>query len=113
MLDYVWGHPAEVLLGAMTRREFAAITSETRYVQVGDGAGKSISLPAAVLRSAPIMIMVTAGVPPAEVLLEALQQVLARGANGELDIETQRIPLAGIEAAWEQDQQGKRFVVIP
>jgi len=47
------------------------------------------------------------------VLLDALQQVLARGASGELRIETQRTPLAAIEAAWEQDQQGKRFVVIP
>ena len=113
VLDYVWGHPAEVLLGTMTRREFAAITSETRYVQVGEGAGASISLPAAVLRSAPVTIMGTAGAPPTDVLRDALQQVLARGASGELHIETQRIPLAGIEAAWAQDQQGKRFVVIP
>jgi NADPH:quinone reductase-like Zn-dependent oxidoreductase len=113
VLDYVWGHPAEILLGAMTRSEFAAITSETRYVQVGEGAGASISLPAAVLRSAPITIMGTAGVPPADLLLDTLRQVLARGASGELHIETQRIPLASIEAAWEQDQQGKRFVVIP
>ena len=57
VLDYVWGHRAEVLLGTMTRHEFAAITSEIRYVQVGEGAGASISLPAAVLRSAPITIM--------------------------------------------------------
>jgi NADPH:quinone reductase-like Zn-dependent oxidoreductase len=113
VLDYVWGHPAEVLLGTMTRHEFAAITSETRYVQVGEAAGASISLPAAVLRSAPITIMGTAGVPPADVLVDALRQVLARGASGELHIETQRVPLAGIETAWEQDQQGKRFVVIP
>jgi hypothetical protein len=66
-----------------------------------------------VLRSAPITIMGTAGVPPADVLVDALRQVLARGASGELHIETQRVPLAGIETAWEQDQQGKRFVVIP
>ena len=113
VLDYVWGRPAEVLLGAMTRHEFAEITSETRYVQVGEGAGAKISLPAAVLRSAPITIMGTAGVPPADMLFDALQQVLAYGASGELQIETQRIPLTDIEAAWEQDQQGKRFVVIP
>ena len=113
VLDYVWGRPAEVLLGAMTRHEFAAITSETRYVQVGEEAGASISLPAAALRSAPITIMGTAGVPPADVLHDALQQVLARGARGELHIQTQRIPLAGIETAWKRDQQGERFVVIP
>lgn len=113
VLDYVWGHPAEVLLGAMTRKEFAAAGTETRYVQVGEGAGATISLPAAVLRSAPITIMGTAGIPPIEILGDALQKVMAHGASGELQIETQRIPLAEIETAWEQDQQGTRFVVIP
>ena len=113
VLDYIWGHPAEVLLGAMARKEFAAIESETRYLQVGEGAGASISLPAAVLRSAPITIMGTAGTPPIPTLVDAMQKVMAHGARGDLQIETQRIPLAEIEAAWEQDQQGKRFVVIP
>jgi len=113
VLDYIWGHPAEVLLSAMMRKEFAAVESETRYLQVGEGAGASISLPAAVLRSAPITIMGTAGTPPIPMLVDAMQKVLAHGASGELAIETQRIPLADIEAAWERDQQGKRFVVIP
>ena len=74
---------------------------------------RRISLPAAVLRSAAITIMGTAGIPPMEILVDALQKVMAHGASGELPIETQRIPLAEIETAWEQDQQGKRFVVIP
>jgi len=113
VIDYVWGKPAEAFLAAITRKEFAAIGSETRYVQVGESAGPAISLPAAVLRSTPLTIMGTAGMPPREVLADALKQVMAHAASGELQIETERIPLADIEAAWERDQRGRRFVIIP
>ena len=113
VLDYVWGQPAEAFFAATTRKEFAAIESETRYVQVGEGAGPTISLPAATLRSAPLTIMGTAGLPPRDILLDALQKVMAYGASGELRIDTERIPLADIEAAWQRDQRGQRFVIIP
>ncbi len=113
VIDYVWGQPAEAFLAAITRKEFAAIGSETRYVQVGESAGAIIRLPAAVLRSTPLTIMGTAGMPPREALADALQQVMAHAASGELQIETERIPLADIEAAWQREQHGSRFVVIP
>lgn len=113
VIDYVWGRPAEAFLNAVTRKEFAAIGSETRYVQVGESAGATISLPAAVLRSVPLTIMGTAGIPPREILFDALQQVMARAASGELQIETVRVPLAEIEDAWQRDQRGRRFIVFP
>ena len=109
----MWGQPAEAFLAAITRKEFAAIGSETRYVQVGESAGATISLPAAVLRSTPLTIMGTAGMPPREALVDAMQQVMANAASGGLQIETERIPLADIEAAWQRDQRGRRFVIIP
>jgi len=113
VIDYVWGQPAEAFLAAITRKEFAAIGSETRYVQVGESAGSTISLPAAVLRSTPLTIMGTAGMPPREALVDAMQQVMANAASEELQIETERIPLADVEAAWQREQQGRRFVIIP
>src|ERR1700683_134457 len=69
VIDYLWGPPTEALLDALTRNEFAAIGSETRLVQVGESAGAAISLPAAVLRSAPLTIMGTGGMPPPEILM--------------------------------------------
>src|SRR5271165_2748361 len=69
VIDYVWGSPAEAFLNAVTRKEFAAIGSEARYVQVGESAGATISLPAAVLRSVPLTIMGTAGIPPRDILI--------------------------------------------
>jgi NADPH:quinone reductase-like Zn-dependent oxidoreductase len=113
VIDYVWGAPAEAFLQAVTRKEFAAAESETRYVQVGESAGATISLAAAVLRSTPLTIMGTAGIPPVSMLVDAMQKVMAHAANGELRIETERVPLADIEAAWGREQKGRRFVLIP
>ena len=113
VIDYVWGSPAETFLAATTRKEFAAVTSETRFVQVGESAGPTISLPAAVLRSTALTILGTAGIPPRSVLVDALQQVMTHAASGELRIETERVPLADIESAWQRDQPRRRLVVIP
>jgi NADPH:quinone reductase-like Zn-dependent oxidoreductase len=113
VIDYVWGHPAEAFLAAITKKEFAVITSEIRFVQVGESAGPTISLPAAVLRSTALTILGTAGIPPRNVLVDALQRVMAHAASGELRIETERVPLADIENAWQRDQERRRLVVIP
>ena len=113
VIDYVWGAPAEAFLKAITRNQFAAAEAETRYVQVGESAGASITLPAAVLRSTPITIMGTAGIPSREVMVDAMEKVMAHAASGELAIETERVPLAEIEDAWSRDPRGKRFVMVP
>jgi NADPH2:quinone reductase len=113
VIDYVWGRPMETLLAAITKSEFAVVTKETRLVQVGESAGPTIALPAAVLRSTALTILGTAGIPPREVLVDAMQQVMARAARGELQIETERVPLADIEGAWQRQESGRRIVVIP
>ncbi len=113
VIDYVWGKPAEAFFAAITRKEFAAIESETRYVQAGEGAAPTVALSAAVLRSTRVTIMGTAGMPPREMLLDAMQKVMTHAASGELKIETERVPLSDIEAAWKREQRGGRFVIIP
>ncbi len=112
VIDYVWGRPAEAFLAAITRREFAAVKSETRFVQVGESAAPTVTLPAAVLRSTALTILGTAGIPPRDILLEAFQQVMAHAAKGELQIDTERIPLAEVENAWQRDQAGRRLVIV-
>jgi len=111
VLDYVWGLPAEVLLAAITRREFAVIQSETRFVQAGESAAPTITLPAAVLRSTALTLLGTAGIPSRDVLVQAFQQVMAYAAKGDLHIDTERVPLADIENAWQRDQPGCRLVI--
>jgi NADPH2:quinone reductase len=113
VIDYVWGPPIEAFLAAITKKEFAVIRSEVRLVQVGESAGPTVSLAAAALRSTALTILGTAGIPPRDVLTEALQQVMAHAARGDLRIETEPVPLVDIENAWQRDQQGHRLVVTP
>lgn len=112
VIDYVWGEPAQAFLAAITRKEFSAIQSEIRFVQAGESAAPTISLPAAALRSTALTLMGTAGIPPREVLAQAFQQVMAYAANGELQIDTETIPLADIENAWRRNQSGRRIVLM-
>jgi NADPH:quinone reductase-like Zn-dependent oxidoreductase len=113
IIDYLWGRPTEALLAAITRKEFAVVKSEIRLVQVGESAGATISLPAAVLRSAPLTIMGTAGIPSPDILMDAFHQVMTRTARGELRIDVEQIPLAQVESAWQRDGRGRRIVLIP
>lgn len=113
VLDYLWGHPTEALLKAITGEEFAIGESETRLVEAGESAGPTITLPAAVLRSTALTIRGTGGVPPWEILIDAFQQVMNSVARGTLSIETERVPLAEIESAWERDAHARRLVMIP
>jgi NADPH:quinone reductase-like Zn-dependent oxidoreductase len=98
ILDYVWGAPTEAL------------------VQVGEGAGATVSLAAATLRSSRLEILGagTGSAPTApETWLDAMRQLLDRVAQGILRIDTERVPLADVETAWDRDQQGRRFVIVP
>jgi NADPH2:quinone reductase len=114
ILDYLWGEPTEALLAVISKSEFAVAGKETRLVQVGESAGATIKLPAAVLRSTAVTILGTAGMPPREVLFDAMKQVLQRGARGELRIETDRVAMAEIESVWKRAAQaGRRVVMVP
>jgi len=114
IIDYLWGRPMETLLAAITKPEFAEIKKETRLVQAGESAGPTISLPAAVLRSTALTILGTVGIPSREILVDAMHQILSRGARGQLRIETERVPLADIESVWQHAaHSGRRIVVIP
>src|ERR1700690_72846 len=110
IIDYLWGPPTEALLAALTRAEFAVAGSETRFIEVGESAGPTIALPAAVLRSAAVSILGTAGIPPWEVLTDAFRQVMDHAASGRLRVDTERVPLAGIESAGGREVPGRRLV---
>ena len=113
VIDYLWGRPTEALLSATTSTEFGAAGSPTRLVEVGESAGPTITLPAAVLRSTTLTILGTAGIPPWDVLTDAFHQVMDLAVHGKLRIETERVFLADIAEVWDGNPQGRRLVVMP
>lgn len=112
ILDYLWGHPTELLLSALTRAEFSMKAGGPRLIPIGESAGPAISLPAAALRSAGLAIL-GGGFPPMNILMDAFNQAMARAASGELRIDTERVPLADVEQAWRRTAPGRRLVLIP
>ena len=115
IIDYLWGRPTELLLDAVTRRDFSAGSSAMRLVQVGESAGPSISLPAAALRSSRLEILGagSGSAPPPEMWAVALREMLSRAGAGELSVATRLVALRDIENEWERDQRGCRFVIVP
>ncbi len=117
VIDYVWGRPAELVLDAISGHDLNAAAHRTRYVQVGNMAGQTINLKAGILRSTAIELYgVGGGSVPKEVMqkvpTEILPKLVELVATGVIKIETEAVPLADVEAAWERgDKDGKRIVI--
>ncbi len=61
ILDYLWGHPTEVLVNALTGHDVTAESDTLRLIEIGEMAGPTISLPAAALRSSGMEIYGSGG----------------------------------------------------
>jgi NADPH:quinone reductase-like Zn-dependent oxidoreductase len=111
VIDYLWGRPTELLLEAFGRGFRATATHRTRLVEVGESAGKTISLPGAVLRSIDLTMMGSGfGAARMETILAAIPQLFARAAAGTLKISVDAVPLAEVESAWNRAEKGRRIV---
>jgi NADPH:quinone reductase-like Zn-dependent oxidoreductase len=112
VLDFLWGHPTEVLLRALTPVSFA-FSRPTRIVQVGQSAGATATLPAESLRTSGVEIYGAAKGFDAETIGQAYGQIVEWARSGELTFDLERVPLHDIESAWQRtDLRGRRLVVI-
>ncbi len=116
ILDYLWGHPTEILLDALTGHDVMAESSSIRLIEIGEAVGPRISLSAAALRSSGLEIYGSGGGGsiPRTAIFETFPKVLALAAEGKLHIDIESIPLADVESAWQRnDLPGRRIVFIP
>lgn len=119
VLDYLWGSPAEQTLRALANDDLAASFHRTRFVQIGESAGPTLSLSAAVLRSAGIeLVGQGAGSVPHEafgrVSTENLPALFAMVGAGTLTLTTRTMPLDQVESAWaDPTASGERIVLTP
>ena len=115
VLDYVWGHPTEVLLDALTGHDVMAESGTLRLIEIGEMAGPTIALSAAALRSSGMEIYGSGGGSiPRTAIFEVFPQLWELAAGGKLPIDTESVPLAEIENAWQRrDLQGRRLVIHP
>lgn len=111
VVDYLWGHSAELLLPILAKRSPGR--SPIRYVQVGSLAGADISLNGAVLRSAPLQLMGSGiGSLPIHELLRATGEMLQAAVVGGFTIATTPAKLCDVATAWPLDDSQKRTVFL-
>jgi len=114
VLDYLWGHPAECVLQAISQKGLKNSSSRIRYVQIGNSAGASIAMPAAVLRSSGLELLGSGfGSASMDQIKQAIAEFFQLAAKEPLDFALQTVPLRDIEAHWNDAGDGKRLVFIP
>ena len=111
VIDYLWGRPTEFLLEALAQGFRASSTRSTRWVEVGESAGKTIQLPGATLRSIDLRMLGSGfGSVPLDQVLAAIPQLFSLAAAGVLSIDVERVPLRDVESAWSRVEKGRRIV---
>ena len=113
VVDFIWGHPAEVLIGTFIPTEAGFAKQRIRYLQIGEKAGSHISLPGSALRTSGLELM-GIGKISQETLQQEMKQVWNWIAEDKLYMEIEKVPLANIAEAWQcNDLDGKRLVIVP
>ena len=111
VIDYLWGRPTELLLEALAKGFKAEATHKTRLVEVGDSAGKTITLPGATLRSIDLTLLGSGfGAAPLDRILATISTLFGMAAAGTLKVAVEPVPLAEVETAWDRAEKGRRIV---
>ena len=116
IVDYLWGHPAEMILQAL--KGSGNFTPKTRFVSVGSMAGDKIQLSAEILRSVDLQLSGSGlGSWTQEeikiMLSEIIPEFLQLAIDKKLIVDTETIQLADIQKLWEMEiPGGKRLVAI-
>lgn len=114
ILDYLWGHPAEVIINSFTPTALGAPSKRTRFVLIGGLAGWTAQLSGQSLITSGLEIygMIGAHTPP-EALVEGTSLVWDMIKQGKLGMDIAKYPLKDIEKVWNMEEHGKRIVIVP
>ncbi len=114
VLDYLWGKPAETVLGAMTQKGLQHTAARIRYIEVGSMAGWTISLDGATLRSSGLELIGSGfGSISMERISQLLGEFLQEAAKRPFKMKIETAPLREVESRWNSAEKGTRLVFIP
>ena len=109
--DYLWGRPTELLLEALSKGFSANAIRATRLVEVGESAGRTITLPGATLRSIDLKLLGSGfGSVPLQKVFDAIPTLFSLAASGVFKVSVEPVPLKDVEAAWTRAEKGRRIV---
>ncbi|MBJ2124194.1 zinc-binding alcohol dehydrogenase family protein [Flavobacterium sp. IB48] len=116
VIDYLWGHSAELILSILKGN--GNFTHRTRYVSVGSMAGDTIQLSAQILRSVDLQLSGSGlgSWTKEEVKLlfsEILPEMFLLASKNILKVNIETVHLSDIEKMWNAEvPDGKRLVVL-
>ncbi len=116
VIDYLWGHSAELILSVLKGN--GNFTHKTRYVSVGSMSGDTIQLSAQILRSVDLQLSGSGlgSWTKDEVKLlfsEILPEMFHLASKNILKVNIETVPLSDIEKMWNAEvPDGKRLVVV-
>lgn len=114
VLDYIWGHPIELILSALGG---ASVVHPVKIVSVGEMAGATIALSGSSLRSHPIEILGSGfgSMTPEQVQIymkDVLPSIFNMASEGQIKIDIESASLKDVEEAWTKKYpSGVRVVV--
>ena len=117
VIDYLWGHPTELIIKSFLAGGIGTFKPPVRIVTVGDMAGESINLVSVLLRSAPVEILGSGLGSFSQDDLKTfngkiLPELFQLAADKKLMIDTEVEKLADIESVWNKNvADGKRLVI--
>jgi len=113
VLDYLWGHPAECLLEAISQKG-SRRAARVRFIQIGASAGATIRLEAAALSSSGLELLGSGlGSASLEQLRAAVQDFFKTAAAQPFAFKMKTAPLSEVEKLWSAHEQGTRLVFQP
>jgi NADPH:quinone reductase-like Zn-dependent oxidoreductase len=114
VLDYLWGPPAETVLAAIAQKGLKHATARIRFVQVGNSAAPTITLPAATLRSSGLELLGSGfGSASMDEILQAVREFFQVAAKTPFQTSLKTVRLRDIEAVWNNPDHNARIVFQP
>ncbi len=113
VIDFLWGHPAEILMKSFVPKDMGLPPKQIRYIHIGAMAGAGANVTGEMLRTSGLVLSGLGRVTKEEIS-SGTNQVWDWIKEGKLKMEIEKVPLAEIEKAWtRKDLDGKRLVIIP
>jgi NADPH:quinone reductase-like Zn-dependent oxidoreductase len=114
ILDYLWGAPAEAALAAIAQKGLKHASARIRFIQIGNSAAPTISLPAATLRSSGLELLGSGfGSASMDEIFQAVREFFEVAAKTPFQVSLKTIPLSDIASVWSTPERGARIVFQP
>jgi NADPH:quinone reductase-like Zn-dependent oxidoreductase len=114
VLDYLWGEPAECCLAAIAQKGLSHAARRIRFVQIGQSAAATITLPAAIVRSSGVELLGSGfGSASMGEIFRALAEFFREAAKTPFVTKIQPAVLRDVESLWNAPERGGRLVFQP